>query len=87
MRAWSLSAFSEICENGIRVQVDKQGQWQRIRGQGCTGAKYERINATKRKSDEKRIVARMKANRAAEHVAWMKGYRQANKGKRLVLGK
>jgi len=50
-------------------------------------AKYERINATKRRSDEKRIAQRMKANRAAEHVAWMQGYRQANKDKRVMLGK
>lgn len=50
-------------------------------------AKYERINAIKRKSDEKRIAKRMEANRAVEHVAWMQGYRQANKDKRVVLGK
>ena len=49
-------------------------------------AKYERINATKRKSDEKRIAKRMEANRAAEHVAWMKGYRQATKDRRVLLG-
>jgi len=50
-------------------------------------AKYERINATKRRSDEKRLAKRMKANRAAKHVAWLKGYRQATKDRRVMLGK
>ena len=49
-------------------------------------AKYEHMNAIKRKSDEKRIAKRMEANRAAKHVAWMKGYRQANKDRRVLLG-
>jgi hypothetical protein len=50
-------------------------------------AKYERINATKRRSDEKRIAKRMEANRSVDHVAWMKVYREENKDKRAVLGK
>jgi len=49
--------------------------------------KYERINATKRRSNEKRIAKRMETNRASDHVAWMKEYRHANKDKRIMLGK
>jgi hypothetical protein len=50
-------------------------------------AKYERISATKRKSAEKHAAKKLKANQSAEHVAWMKEYRQANKGGRVRLGK
>lgn len=49
-------------------------------------AKYERINAVKRKSDEKQIARRMEANRSAKHVAWMRDYRQKTKHKRAFLG-
>lgn len=50
-------------------------------------AKYERINATKRKSDAKRVCQRIEANRSTKHVEWMRGYREANKHKRVLLGK
>lgn len=46
-------------------------------------AKYERISATKRKSDEKRMAKRILANQSAEHVAWMKQYRKTHKGVHL----
>lgn len=49
-------------------------------------AKYERINANKRRSDEKRIAKRMEANRSTSHVEWMKDYRKATKHKRVLLG-
>jgi hypothetical protein len=49
-------------------------------------AKWLHRNATKRRSAEKHYDKKLKSNQSEAHREWLKGYREANKGNRVLLG-